>query len=42
MVPLPLRQPWPITSEGMELVIGVWSRKELFADAVQKAMAAPR
>lgn len=39
-LPTPLLQPWPITQDGMQLVLSVWSRGGLFADAREKALAA--
>ncbi len=38
-IPRPLLAPWAITAEGLELVIGVWSRGHLFADVVARARA---
>jgi signal peptide peptidase SppA len=39
-VPAPLTQPWAITAEGMELVLAVWSRGDLFAEAKERALQA--
>jgi ClpP class serine protease len=38
-VPRPLTAPWAITPEGMQLVLGVWSRGDLFAERIARARA---
>lgn len=39
-IPTPLLQPWPITQDGLQLVLSVWSRGGLFAEAREQALAA--
>lgn len=36
----PLRQPWAITEEGLQLVLSIWSRADLFPEVLAKARAA--
>lgn len=35
----PLRQPWAITEEGLQLVLSIWSRADLFPEVLAKARA---
>lgn len=35
----PLSQPWVISPDGLELVLAIWSREELFADRLARARA---
>jgi signal peptide peptidase SppA len=39
-IPAPLLAPWAITPAGLELVVGVWSRGEIYADRVVEALQA--